>query len=106
MQFYKIKMTINTKDSEVANTPKQRGGRICEEQNWGKTISAVCERFNEKIIDKGYFFLSDVFNNECVYGLVLRDYLNYGGHNVKSLNLSIEELKKRIFYTRIRLFVF
>ena len=91
-------MIINTKDSEVANTPKQRVGRICEEQNMGKTISAVCERFNEKIIDKGYFFLSDVFNNECVYGLVLRDYLNideFVETFIQKMKLDVDDIEIR-----------
>ena len=58
MQFYKIEMTINTKDGEVIDAPRERVGRRSVDRDLGNALSVSCERFNEKIIDKGYFFVS------------------------------------------------
>ena len=76
MQFYKIEMMLNTKDGEVIGAPRDRVGRRIVDRELGSAISVSCEMFNEKILDKGYFFISYASYGECIFGFVLRDYLN------------------------------
>ncbi len=98
MQFYKIEMTINTKDGEVIDTPRERGRRRSVDKDLGNALSVSCERFNEKIIDKGYFFISFSSYGECTFGLVLRDYLNvndFVGNFVKKGKLEVEDVEIR-----------
>lgn len=76
MQFYKIEMTIAAKDDEAIDAPRERMGRKSADKELGNAISINCDRLNEKILDKGYFFLSDALYGECVFGMVLRDYLD------------------------------
>ena len=98
MQFYKIEMTINTKDGEAVDTPREIVGRRFADRDLGNAISVICERFNEKILDKGYFFISNASYGECVFGLVLRDYLNVDDFIesfIKKGKLEVEDVEIR-----------
>ena len=35
-----------------------------------------CEKFSEKIADKGYLFLRDASRDECTFGMVIREYMD------------------------------
>ncbi|MCR5547095.1 MAG: hypothetical protein K6F30_11550, partial [Lachnospiraceae bacterium] len=72
MQFYKIEMTIAAKDDEAIDAPRERMRRKSADKELGNAISINCDRLNEKILDKGYFFLSNALYGECVFGIVLR----------------------------------
>ncbi len=98
MQFYKIEMTINTKGGEAVDTPKDRVGRRLANKDLDNAISVICGRFSEKILDKGYFFISDASYGEFVFGLVLRDYLNiddFVESFVKKGKLEVENIEIR-----------
>ena len=73
MLFYKIEMIV-LKDEDLFEEPRsKRIGRLSAERELGTAICAVCEEINEKIIDRGYLFLSTVSHERFNFGLILRE---------------------------------
>ena len=73
MLFYKIEMIV-LKDEDLFEEPRsKRIGRLSAERELGTAICAVCEEINEKIIDRGYLFLSTVSHERLNFGLILRE---------------------------------
>ena len=73
MQFYRIMMTIITEEDKENEGPRWRPDRRSIDRELGNAISVICDRYNDKIPDKGYFFLGTISYGECVYGMVLRE---------------------------------
>ena len=98
MQFYKIEMAIKKIEGELMKAPEERAGRKLADRDLGNAISVYCERFNEKIIDKGYFFISKASYGECVFGLILREYLDVNdfiGTFAKNGKFEVEDIEIR-----------
>lgn len=79
MQFFKIEMTVDQENGEALEAPVTRAERRSMDRSFGKKISICCDRYKEKILDKGYFFLSDMAQGECEFGLILRDTIDVDG---------------------------
>ena len=96
MQFYKIKMTINKINGEEVDSPiKRTDRRHSLDKNLGDTIDIMCKRHQEKILDKGFFFISNSSYGTCDLGLILRDYLNvddYINNFIQNEKIEVDDL--------------
>ena len=110
MQFYKIEMMVDQENGGTLETPNTRVERDSMDRRFGKKISICCDRYKEKILDKGFFYLSDVAQEECEFGLILRDDLGVDGFvegftkkaKLTSSDIVIKETTLREFMQMLR----
>ena len=96
MQFYKIKISIADNREDLVDVQNEKIRRRFPDREIGKELSKECDFFNERILDKGYFFLSSAFNKECVCGLVFRkhtDVQEFMGKFIDNASIEVEHFE-------------
>ena len=69
MQFYKIDVIFSDENIEPSDRVKDRRA---ERREFARSLSNKCERYTEKIADKGYFFVQSGDYEDCRFGMVVR----------------------------------
>lgn len=99
MQFYKIEIEIDMvdEDEDSAYSGSKRI-RSRADRDFGYALSQKCEKYSEKITDKGYLFLRDTNRGECTFGMIIREYIDvkkYVEKFAKASKLDVESMEIR-----------
>lgn len=103
MQFYKIRIALDTKDEDLNQEVQPRRARNRASRELGSNLTRLCENYSDEIVDNGFFFLSNIAPDNGYFGLILRDLMDvekfvHSFAKETKLDVISEEIKEITFY--------